>query len=62
MHTVDCRPGGKTQTEGKMQTADCRPGGNVPVKSNLQHPPPPGIPRSFDTFSCPEGREFDHHS
>ena len=35
----------------------------VPVKSKLQHPPsPPGIPRAFDAFSCPGGREFDHHS
>ena len=24
--------------------------------------PPPGIPRAFDAFSCPGGREFDHHS
>ena len=23
---------------------------------------PPGIPRAFDAFSCPEGRAFDHHS
>ena len=22
-------------------------------------PPPPGIPRAFDVFSCPGGREFD---
>ena len=36
---------------------------NVTVKSKLQHPPPPpGIPRAFDAFSCPGGREFDHHS
>ena len=34
---------------------------NVSVKSKLQHPPP-GIPRAFDAFSCPGGREFDHHS
>ena len=26
------------------------------------HPPPPGIPRAFEAFSCPGGREFDHHS
>ena len=25
-------------------------------------PPPLGIPRAFDAFSCPGGREFDHHS
>ena len=24
--------------------------------------PPPGIPRAFDDFSCPGGREFDHYS
>ena len=36
---------------------------NVPVKSKLQHlPPPPGIPRTFDVFSCPVGREFDQLS
>ena len=35
---------------------------NVSVKSKLQHPSPPGIPRAFDAFSCPGGREFDHHS
>ena len=23
---------------------------------------PPGIPWAFDAFSCPGGREFDHHS
>ena len=35
----------------------------VPVKSKLQHPPPPpGIPQAFDAFSCPGGREFDHYS
>ena len=37
----------------------------VPVKSNLKHPPPPrppGIPRAFDVFSCPGGREFDELS
>ena len=33
---------------------------NVPVKSKLQHPP--GIPRAFDAFSCPEVRKFDHRS
>ena len=33
----------------------------VPVKLKLQHPPPPGIPQAFDAFSCPGGREFDHH-
>ena len=31
---------------------------NVSVKSKLQHPPPPGIPRAFDAFSCPVGRAF----
>ena len=30
------------------------------VKSKLQHPLPPGIPRAFDAFSCPGGRE--HYS
>ena len=25
-------------------------------------PPPPGIPRAFDVFSCPRGREFDELS
>ena len=30
----------------------------VSVKSKLKHPPP-GIPRAFDVFSCPGGREFD---
>ena len=35
---------------------------NVPVKSKPQHPPPPGIPRAFDAFSCLGGREFDHLS
>ena len=34
---------------------------NVPVKSKLKHPPP-GIPRAFDVFSCPGGREFDEVS
>ena len=24
--------------------------------------PPPGIPRAFDVFSCPGGREFDERS
>ena len=23
---------------------------------------PLGIPREYDAFSCPGGREFDHHS
>ena len=32
----------------------------VPVKSKLKHPP--GIPRAFDVFSCPEGRKFDELS
>ena len=35
---------------------------NVPVKSKLKHPPPPGIPRAFDVFCCPVGREFDELS
>ena len=34
---------------------------NVSVKSKLKHPPP-GIPRAFDVFSCPGGREFDEFS
>ena len=34
---------------------------NVPVKSKLKHPPP-GIPRAFDVFPCPGGREFDELS
>ena len=34
----------------------------VPVKSKLKHPPPPGIPRAFDVFSCARGREFDELS
>ena len=34
---------------------------NVSVKSKLKHPPP-GIPRAFDVFSCPTGREFDELS
>ena len=33
---------------------------NVPVKSKLQHPPPP--PQAYEAFSCPGGREFSHHS
>ena len=36
---------------------------NVSVKSKLQHaPPPPGIPRAFDTFAVPGRREFDYQS
>ena len=31
---------------------------HVPVKAKLKHPPP-GIPRAFDVFSCPVGREFN---
>ena len=34
---------------------------NVPVKSKLKHPPSPpllSIPRTFDVFCCPVGREF----
>ena len=35
----------------------------VSVKSKLQHaPPPPGIPRAFDTFAVPGGRAFDYQS
>ena len=34
---------------------------NVSVKSKFQHPPP-GIPRAFDVFSYPGGREFDEVS
>ena len=34
----------------------------VPVKSKLQHAPPPGIPRAFDTFAVPGRREFDYQS
>jgi len=33
----------------------------VSVKSKLKHPPQ-GIPRAFDVFSCPGGREFDELS
>ena len=37
--------------------------GYVSVKSKLQHaPPPPGIPRAFDTFAVPGRREFDYQS
>ena len=36
---------------------------NVSVKSKLQlAPPPPGIPRAFDTFAVPGRREFDYQS
>ena len=34
----------------------------ISVKSKLQHPPPPGIPRAFDTFAVLERREFDYQS
>ena len=37
------------------------PGNYVSVKSKLKHHPP-GIPRAFDVFSCPGGREFDELS
>ena len=37
-------------------------GANVSVKSKLQHAPPPGIPRAFDTFAVPGRREFDYQS
>ena len=33
---------------------------NVSVKSKLQHPHPPGIPRAFDAFAVPRRREFDY--
>ena len=29
---------------------------------SLNTPPPPGIPRAFDVFYCPGGREFDELS
>ena len=29
---------------------------------NITPPPPPGIPRAFDVFSCLGGREFDELS
>ena len=35
---------------------------NVSVKSTLQHSPPPGIPRAFDSFDVPGRREFDYQS
>ena len=35
---------------------------NVSVKSKLQHAPPPGKPRAFDTFAVPGRREFDYQS
>ena len=31
-------------------------------RSNRSLNIPPGIPRAFDVFSCPVGREFDHYS
>ena len=34
----------------------------VSVKSKLQHAPPSGIPRAFDTFAVPGRREFDYQS
>ena len=35
----------------------------VSVKSKLQHPPPPpAIPRAFDTLPVPGRREFDYQS
>ena len=34
----------------------------VSVKSKLQHPPWPGIPRAFDTFAVPWRREFHYQS
>ena len=32
------------------------------VESKLQHPPPPGIPRAFDTFAVPGRRVFDYET
>ena len=32
------------------------------MKSKLQHAPPPGKPRAFDTFAVPGRREFDYQS
>ena len=29
---------------------------------NMPRPPPPGIPRAFDTFAVPGRREFNHQS
>ena len=29
---------------------------------NFNMPPPPGIPRAFDTFAVPGRREFDYQS
>ena len=34
----------------------------VMYQSNRSFNIPPGTPRTFDAFSCPGGREFDHHS
>ena len=34
--------------------------GMVMYQSNRSFNIPPGIPRAFDAFSCPGGREFDH--
>ena len=34
----------------------------VMYQSNRSFNIPSGIPRAFDAFSCPGGREFDHHS
>ena len=34
----------------------------VSVKSKLQHAPPPGIPRAFDTFAVQGRRKFDDQS
>ena len=41
---------------------DCHSENYVSVKSKLQHPPPPGIPRAFDTFVVSGRREFDYKS
>ena len=32
---------------------------NAPIKSKLQHLPPPGKPRAFDYFLRPGSGEFD---
>ena len=32
------------------------------IEASTSTRPPPGIPRAFNAFPCPGGREFDHHS
>ena len=46
--------------KGLLRGAHC----TLMYQSNrsLNIPPPPGIPRAFDVFSCPGGREFDELS